>query len=58
MQHKAVFLGFCNSLYSLQRDQAWPRWSEVAAQKIWPVLEAVLQFYVPLMIGVVNTRNM
>ena len=27
---------------SLQRGQAWPRWREVAAQKIWPVPEAVV----------------
>ena len=27
---------------SLKRGQAWPRWSEVAAQKIWPVPEAVV----------------
>jgi len=26
----------------LQRGQAWPRWREVAAQKIWPVPEAVV----------------
>ena len=27
---------------SLQRDEAWPRWREVAAQKIWPVPKAVV----------------
>jgi len=27
---------------SLQRGQAWPRWREAAAQKIWPVPEAVV----------------
>jgi len=27
---------------SLQRGQAWPRWREVAVQKIWPVPEAVV----------------
>jgi len=27
---------------SLQRGQDWPRWREVAAQKIWPVQEAVV----------------
>jgi len=27
---------------SLQRGQAWPRWREVVAQKIWPVLEVVV----------------
>ena len=27
---------------ALQRRQAWPRWREVAAQKIWPVPEAVV----------------
>jgi len=27
---------------SLQRGQAWPRWRELAAQKIWPVPEAVV----------------
>jgi len=26
----------------LQRGQAWPRWREVAAQKIWPVPEAIV----------------
>jgi len=33
-------LRYCS--YSLQRGQAWPHWREVAAQKIWPVLEAVV----------------
>jgi len=27
---------------SLQRDHVWPRWREVATQKIWPVPEAVI----------------
>ena len=27
---------------SLQRDQAWPRWREVAAKKIWPIPKAVV----------------
>ena len=30
----------CN--YSLRYCAAWPRWREVAAQKIWPVPEAVV----------------
>jgi len=32
---------FCAAT-SLQRGQAWPRWREVAAQKLWPVPEAVV----------------
>ena len=36
MQHKAVSLLFCKCTL------AWPRWKEVAAQKIWPVPEAVV----------------
>ena len=32
---------FCAATF-LQRGQAWPRWREVAAQKIWPVPEAVV----------------
>ena len=28
---------------SIQRGQAWPRWREVDAQKIWPVPEAVVE---------------
>jgi len=31
---------------SLQRGQTWPRWREVAAQKIWPVPEAVVTGYI------------
>jgi len=31
-----------SAITSLQRDQAWPRWREVAAQKVWPVPEAVV----------------
>ena len=34
-------LRYCTAT-SLQRGQAWPRWREVAAQKIWPVPEAVV----------------
>ena len=32
---------FCAAT-SLQRGQTWPRWREVATQKIWPVPEAVV----------------
>jgi len=32
---------YCAATY-LQRGQAWPRWREVAAQKIWTVPEAVV----------------
>jgi len=31
---------FCAANF-LQRGQAWPRWRELAAQKIWPVPETV-----------------
>ena len=34
-------LRYC-AVTSLQRGQAWPRWREVAALKIWPVPEAVV----------------
>ena len=30
---------------SLQRGEAWPHWREVAAQKIWPVPEAVVTVF-------------
>jgi len=32
----------CTGHTSLQRGQAWPRWRKVAAEKIWPVPEAVV----------------
>jgi len=34
-------LRYCAATF-VRRDQAWPRWREVAAQKIWPVQEAVV----------------
>jgi len=34
-------LQYC-AVTSLQRDQSWPRWREVAAQKMWPVSAAVV----------------
>jgi len=34
-------LRYC-TVISLQRGQAWPRWREVAAQKMWPVPEFVV----------------
>jgi len=37
---------------------AWPRWREVAAQKIWPVPETVVTVCVLLMMGVVDTWKM
>ena len=36
---------------------AWPRWREVAAQKIWSVPGAVVAVFALLMMGVVDTRN-
>jgi len=35
-------LRYCAATF-LQPGQVWPRWREVAAQKIWPVLEAVVK---------------
>jgi len=43
---------------SLQHGQAWPRWREVAAQKHDQYRRLYLLFYVLLMMGVVDTRNM
>ena len=40
--HKTVTRASGTAATSLQRGQAWPRWREAAAQKIWPVLEAVV----------------
>jgi len=40
--HKTVTTASGTGHTSLQRGQAWPRWREVAAQKIWPVLEAAV----------------
>jgi hypothetical protein len=40
-QNRNYSLRYCAAT-SLQRGQAWPRWREVAAQKIWPVPEAVV----------------
>ena len=34
-------LRYCAATH-LKRGQGWPRWREVAAQKIWPVPEAVV----------------
>jgi len=40
--HKTVTTASGIAATSLQRGQAWPRWREVGAQKIWPVPEAVV----------------
>jgi len=40
--HKTITTASGTAATSLQHGQAWPRWMEVAAQKIWPVPEAVV----------------
>ena len=42
---------------SLQRGQPWPRWREVAAQKIWPVPEAVVTVRVSTAPIIKSTQN-
>ena len=47
-EHRS-FIAYKAFIHSLQRGQvaklAWPRWREVAAQKIWPVPEAVVTVF-------------
>ena len=42
----------------LQSGQIWPHWRKLVAQILWPVPRLQLQFYVLLMMGAMDTRNM